>query len=475
MYFERIHTPRFVDCIIASVDSICIALGYILIFLIKFKGNIPQRNVESFIKTIPYICIVAVLLFSIYGMYSFIQKNIGEIIFSIALISILLMIISTSIAFFVRGFAFPRSIILMGMISHFFVLSIWRIVLWFFLLKIQEKKKLMVIGNDSELDTITHKILSHNKCIEIKYLVNLDCKLNDIFILLNDVDNVIISSEISEKKKNSIISACISSNKDAFIIPDFFSISIKNAKLYQFDDVLTFKINGFNLSAEQKMIKRLFDIIFSLTCIILTLPLMIIIGLCIKLDSTGPILFKQSRVTEDNKIFKIYKFRTMIQDAENETGPMLALQEDPRITKLGKLLRTSHLDELPQFFNILFGHMSVVGPRPERPFFVEQFKNMMPEYEYRTIVKAGMTGLAQVLGKYSTSPRDKLNYDLMYIRNYSVFLDFKLVLQTIKIMFVKESSEGIENENSTNKMAGTVNSADIDTHWNNNESQNNAF
>jgi len=204
-----------------------------------------------------------------------------------------------------------------------------------------------------------------------------------------------------------------------------------------------FKVQKLGLNFEQLFFKRILDIIISIIGIVLTSPIMIIVSIIIKLTDGGNIFYKQERVTIGEKRFQVLKFRTMVMNAEKLTGPVLAGEDDPRITKIGKVMRATRIDELPQFFNILKGDMSVVGPRPERPFFVEKFKSEISDFKYRTLVKAGLTGVAQVMGKYTTTPEDKVRYDIIYIKNYSILLDLKLILQTIKIMFMKESSEGV--------------------------------
>ena len=170
---------------------------------------------------------------------------------------------------------------------------------------------------------------------------------------------------------------------------------------------------------------------------------MIVIALCIKLYDHGPVLYKQERLTKDGEPFMIYKFRSMTTHSE-DAGARLAAKEDARITPVGRVIRAIHFDELPQIFNILKGDMSLVGPRPERPEIAAQYKREIPEFDYRLKVKAGLTGFAQVYGKYNTTPYDKLKLDLTYIENYSILLDFKLLFLTFKILFQKENTEGVE-------------------------------
>ena len=171
---------------------------------------------------------------------------------------------------------------------------------------------------------------------------------------------------------------------------------------------------------------------------------MLLIALCIKMQDGGTVIYKQKRLTKDGKEFDIYKFRSMRMDSE-QSGARLAQKGDRRVTPIGTIIRNLHFDELPQLFNILKGDMSLVGPRPERPEIAEQYKKQVPEFEFRLKVKAGLTGYAQVYGKYNTTPEDKLKLDLFYIEHYTIWMDMKLLLLTFKILFQKENTEGIEN------------------------------
>ena len=172
---------------------------------------------------------------------------------------------------------------------------------------------------------------------------------------------------------------------------------------------------------------------------------MLLVAISIKLEDSGPVIFKQERLTLNNKVFDILKFRSMVIDAEKDGIARLASQDDERITSVGKIIRKIRFDELPQLFNVLKGDMSIVGPRPERPEITKQYIEIMSEFEFRTKVKAGITGYAQVMGKYNTTAYDKLKLDMLYIQNFSFVLDFKLMLMTLKILFMPDKTEGIEN------------------------------
>jgi exopolysaccharide biosynthesis polyprenyl glycosylphosphotransferase len=264
--------------------------------------------------------------------------------------------------------------------------------------------------------------------------------------IIESVDEVFICADIQPKVREKILPLCVKYNKEICFIPYYCDLSIISSTLLKIGDIPTFRISNMGLSPEELFVKRLMDLFFGIIATILSLPVGLILSVLIKLDG-GPVFYSQERLTKGNKPFKIYKFRTMIPDAEKMSGPVLAEDKDPRITPIGRFMRAVRLDELPQLLNVIKGDMSLVGPRPERPFFCEQFEKDIPEYRFRLKVKAGLTGLAQVEGKYNTTVEDKLRYDLIYIYNYSLLRDLVIMLQTIKILFQKESTEGI-NSNS---------------------------
>ena len=214
-------------------------------------------------------------------------------------------------------------------------------------------------------------------------------------------------------------------------------------ELNLFDSPLLLSRNNQGLQIEQAIMKRIIDIIGSLVGIVITIPIFLIVGISIKVTDGGPVIYQQTRLTKNGKKFQIYKFRTMVQNAEADGKARLASEDDPRILPIGRLLRATRLDELPQLFNIWKGEMSIVGPRPERPELAAEIEKEIPEFCYRLKMKAGLTGYAQVYGKYNTTSYDKLKLDLTYIRNYSLLLDLKLILMTPKIMMLKESTEGV--------------------------------
>lgn len=263
--------------------------------------------------------------------------------------------------------------------------------------------------------------------------------------------DAVLLNDIPSKLKNEILKFCFKNGIRVYFTPKISDILVKGAEEVNVFDFPLFLSKNSGLSFESKFIKRTIDIIASVILIIITSPVMLATTICIKLEDRGRVIYSQERCTLNGEIFRIYKFRSMIEDAEKEGGVQLAKKNDSRITKVGAFIRSTRIDELPQLFNILNGSMSLVGPRPERPEFIKETIRRIPEFEYRMKMKAGLTGYAQVYGKYNTGFLDKLKLDLLYIEKYSILLDLKIILMTIKVVFTKESTEGIEDSNLYNK------------------------
>lgn len=215
------------------------------------------------------------------------------------------------------------------------------------------------------------------------------------------------------------------------MVPSIVEVVLNDPAVNRVGDIPVVDITPRLPSRRLLIAKRVFDVVFASLALLISFPFLLIAAVAIKISSQGPIIYKQERVGKDGKVFYIFKLRTMVQDAEKHTGPVLATERDPRITPVGRILRATKMDEVPQFVNVLLGHMSVVGPRPERPKFVEEYKEKIPHYDERHRVKPGITGLAQVMGGYHTKVHEKLRYDLMYIYHMSLKRDIKIILLTI--------------------------------------------
>jgi len=253
-----------------------------------------------------------------------------------------------------------------------------------------------------------------------------------------NIKNVIISIERHhEDTLLEIISKCEGKNISIKIVPDLYDIISGQARTSQIYGVPLIDVMPELMPEWEKKLKRLMDILLSLILIVITFPITLLTSIAIKLESKGPVFYRQERMGMNGKIFRIVKFRTMIKDAEKHTGPVWSSKDDPRITKVGKLIRKIRVDEIPQVYNVLKGDMSFVGPRPERPFFVEKLSHEIPLYKRRLKVRPGITGWAQVKHKYDETIEDvkvKLRYDLFYIENISLRMDFKILFRTVFVV-----------------------------------------
>ncbi len=258
----------------------------------------------------------------------------------------------------------------------------------------------------------------------------------------------VILCDVPAELRNRLIKYCYGASIRVYVCPNISDIILRNSEdLHLFDTPILLARNS-GLSIEQKIIKRCMDILISGLGLLIASPFMLVTALAIKLYDGGPVFYRQARATNGGKVFYITKFRSMIVDAEKDGRVIPATERDPRITPVGRVIRAIRMDELPQLFDILRGDMSVVGPRPERLEHVEKYTAEIPEFAFRLKVKGGLTGFAQIYGKYNTSAYDKLKMDMMYIENYSILLDIKLILMTVKILFMKESTEGFTSKKS---------------------------
>jgi len=334
---------------------------------------------------------------------------------------------------------------LITFIFQLIFLSIWKYLFWRIEHALSIANDVLVIGSKQECSSLVAKLqgqkyLNYN----VRYVCT-DCDNGSWQKAAKDVDLLIIGPSIDVGVKAEIVHFCHINGKRVLLVPDFYTIFVNSAVVDKIDDIPVLCAKYLEPTVEQRILKRALDLLVSGFALLVLWPLFIIIAALIKVDSPGPVLYSQVRVGRKGKEFKLVKFRTMCKDAELKTGPVLSCENDPRITKVGKFLRATRLDELPQLFNVLVGDMSIVGPRPERPVFVRQYEKEIPEYVYRHNVKPGITGMAQVCGKYNTTPYNKLIYDLVYIQKFGIITDFVIMLQTIRVLVSKSSTEGVKS------------------------------
>ena len=306
------------------------------------------------------------------------------------------------------------------------------------------RRLLVIYGDRDPGDDLIHKMNSRKDKYDISGKVHIREGEEKIHAMMEDYEGVIIW-DLPSQIRNKYLKYCFSHSIRCYMSPKISDIILLGTdRIHLFDTPLLMCRNQ-GLSMEQRAAKRLLDIVVSGLGIIVSSPIMLIIAIAVKAYDGGPVFYLQDRLTYRGKEFRIRKFRSMCVDSE-KNGARLASKHDSRITPVGHVLRNLHLDELPQLFNVFAGDMSLVGPRPERDVIMQEYEQEIPEFHYRLKVKAGLTGYAQVYGKYNTTPYDKLKLDLFYIENYSFLLDIKLLFMTVKIFFQKEVSEGVDDD-----------------------------
>lgn len=442
--------------LIGAVDIILFHISILLSFYVQFGQNIPIRNIITYTNALPYIMILFAILNILFGVYILYNKSITDFIYLTIIIQLLMMIAIMAVTFAGRWFAFPRSVLLISFVISSIFLIVWRVIIFKVYLKYSGTKRVMVIGEEAK---VISAAMNFNQAKNERHKIELvatDRYFKHIKENIDNFDIVYLASHVVEEEKIKIFDLLIKNEKKVFLNTSFENLMLVNPNIMNIEDESIIEASNFKISAEDGLIKRIIDFIFSILLIIIASPFMLVTAALIKLTSKGPILYKQVRITKDGKEFNVLKFRSMSATAEKESGPVLAASNDVRVTTIGKYIRALRIDELPQLFNVLKGDMSVVGPRPERPFFVNQFQKENKYYYLRHNVRAGITGYAQVYGKYATDFNSKLNFDLLYIKKYSILLDVKIMLQTIKILFDKVSSKGLDEDEVIKRMPENI-------------------
>jgi exopolysaccharide biosynthesis polyprenyl glycosylphosphotransferase len=310
-------------------------------------------------------------------------------------------------------------------------------------------RKMLLVYGERPIEDILDKFSSRKDRYKIAKCVNISEGIEAIMAEITSSYGAVVLWDISTHDRNRLLKFCYSRSIRVYLMPKIPDVLIKGSDQMHLFDTPIFLTREYALTVEQRLIKRLIDLTFSALLLVITSPIMLLTAVAIRGYDRGPAFYKQVRCTAGGKEFQILKFRSMRVDAEKDGVARLATQNDDRITPIGRFIRMVRIDELPQLFNILKGEMSFIGPRPERPEIIAQYLEEIPEFVFRMKMKAGLAGYAQVYGKYNTTPYDKLKLDLSYIENYTIWLDLKLMLLTMKILFKPESTEGIGEEQVT--------------------------
>lgn len=443
---NKLLTQKVIEIILSSL---IVLLSY-LVPLHVFDYD--TSNFKSFNFLALFIVAIVVIIFLVAEYTNGEKISKSRNILKVLLCSLTITMLITVSAFFLRGFSFPRSLIVTGLVIQFLILSFTRVIFRSFNRKLIFNS-ILVIGRHDQQGWLFKKaqlVKLPSETVDGYFSVDkLGAKLHDV---LRSYTKVFISDEALKYIDSRALSLVSNYSLEIVIIPRKYEISVWGAVLIPLGDSLAMSIKNFGLSFEARAIKRLFDVVLSVVITVLTAPVMLVVALAIYLEDRNSPFFIQERVTKDGKKFKLIKFRSMKANAESETGAVWASSDDDRITKVGKIIRPIWLDELPQFLNVIKGDMSIVGPRPERQELIEEFVKDTPEFLYRTKVKAGITGYAQVLTSYETLPENKLKLDLLYIRRWSLVFDLLIIIETVRVICMKviglflSSKEIIDNK-----------------------------
>jgi exopolysaccharide biosynthesis polyprenyl glycosylphosphotransferase len=431
-------------------DAIILNASFLLAYVVRFGLEIPYANFLPYLRYFPLFTLTYILILAIFGVYEM-EKDFGffDHLLVLAPAVGVFVVVHLGMLFLLREFAFPRLTLISAYLFLWFLTALFRVLDSHLLQRTLAPPKALLLGKRDEVQSF----LEEGKTDSVKVVgwisenqeevpglkafppgpcdqLLKEAKAEEILILSSpEIAPRILDLLIEARRKGVKIS----------MVPSLYEMLTGSSNFSRLGNVPIVEL-WRDVSSTDRFLIRALDIFGALLLLIVLSPLLLFAALGIKLTSPGPIFFKQERVGLGGKVFNLIKFRTMKPDAEKETGPVFAQEKDPRITPFGRFLRLLRVDEFPQFLNVLKGEMSLVGPRPERPVFVEQFEKEVPGYSLRFLVKPGMTGMAQIYGTYETSPANKLRYDLAYIRNQSFLLNLRLLFLTFKLMLGRKGA-----------------------------------
>lgn len=437
---------RLIRLGIAGVEILIETLFFTVVWFGLYNERMrnPFENKGNLMMVGGYIFFLTVFIYMYGGMkYAYYRK--GQLILSQTLGTLIAnAVIYVQIIMVFGMFPFPILWPIAALfLAEFLVILVLNQISDVIVRRIFPPRRLLLVCDLALKDNLLRKLSGRQDLYEISKCVSAKEPLYKLKMEVQNCDAMMLYG-LEEQKRNMLLKYCYERSIRIYVAPEITDILLRGAdKVHSFDTPFLL-LRNYGPSFEQRIVKRLMDIVLSGLMLLAASPFMLVTALAIRLEDGGPAFFKQERVTVNGKKFFIYKFRSMIVDAEKH-GAQFSSKNDSRITKVGRFIRATRLDELPQLLNIIKGDMSIVGPRPERQQYIDEFCKETPEFIYRLKVKAGLTGYAQIYGKYNTTPLDKLKLDLMYIETYSLLSDIRLMFLTLKIMFTRESTEGVED------------------------------
>lgn len=464
-------------------DIVVVHAGFLAAFALRFGGAFPAPNFEAYLRAAPGLTALALILFLTNGLYDFRTQSWRTVASAVVVAVTLLPAMGMALSFVARAFALPRTVFFIAWGLQLAFLLGWRNLVWHIALRVRGQDTAVVVGPVAEAREFarrltakrgaSHKVIGlaatqpspsaaarsgasaatgagglraasevaaaaeEPAAFPVIPLGSLEAALREGLPdgsggeVLPDV--LILTPSATLEDKAHVADLASQAGARVLIIPDYRDLLVLDARTAQIDDSLAFEVGPSGLPPHLAWAKRLMDVGLAALGLAITLPFYPLLALAVKLSSPGPVFYSQERVGLGGRPYTIHKFRTMRANAEAVTGPVLATGDDPRVTPAGRFLRRYRLDELPQFFNILVGTMSLIGPRPERPEFVGQYERAIPYYRHRHLLKPGLTGLAQLHARYDTPVEEKLRFDLLYAKRYSLLLDLRILFLTARV------------------------------------------
>jgi len=438
-----VYTP-----VVALVDLLLIHAGFFGLLLLR-PGYSAVPTLSLAANLAPLLCLLSLVTLNLFDLYTDWLRSPPKQSFYFMCVSALLICASAMMVLdWAQQCRLPLAFLAVSAFAVSGLLTLYRLLLRRFYWSTVGRSRVMVLAIDEDQAVRLLRKLSPvapGWMELVGYLIEKD------FPSLGEsspsFDAIVLAPGLTRER--ALVEKCAQMRKTVMAVPALMEMSLLRAKLHEMDDLLVVELRTPHLTCGQELMKRLFDLAVATILLILLSPVLLITAALIRFTSKGAAVFKQDRVGRDGVEYELYKFRTMVVDAERDTGPVFARESDPRITRLGNILRATRIDELPQLVNVLIGNMSLIGPRPERQVFVSAFRETMPDYDLRLGVKPGITGLAQVAGSYSTAVENKLRLDLLYISDYSLMRDIWILLRTILVVFHGERAEGIKGPSSS--------------------------
>ena len=436
-----------------AMSSICIGMQMAIYALFWYGYYSERMYLKFYFKghlLMLFVYVVLLFFFSqMYGGMRIGYLRYGEVMFSQVFATVCVNAITyLQMCLMVRGFLDIRPMLYMTL-SEAAVIVLWTMGSAGIYRRIFSPRNLLLVHGDRPVEDILQKFATRKDKYQVTKNIHIGMGAEAICQEAENGYDGLILWDIPAQIRNRLYKYCFGVGIRVYIMPKIPDILIKGADQLHLFDTPILLTREYVLSFDQRLAKRIIDFVCALILCIISSPIMLVTAILIKAYDRGPVLYNKVRCRRDMKELHILKFRSMRVDAEKDGVARLASKNDDRITPIGRFIRMVRIDELPQLFNILKGDMTFIGPRPERPEIIMQYMENMPEFIFRTKVKAGLAGYAQVYGKYNTTPYDKLKLDLFYIENYSIWLDIKLMLLTLKILFRPESTEGVDNSQTT--------------------------